>query len=113
MKIAIRKMLVVYHEFEPEFDFVEQISPACETCIHKKCCRDFWVPLTPEEAKRLPVDWNGWVPGAAVLAKKENGECIYLNANGQCDIYQNRPVACREYVCIDDERINREAMNMG
>jgi Fe-S-cluster containining protein len=81
----------------------------CEVCAHKKCCKMFWVPLLPEESKRLPVDWNGWIPSAAVLPRKENGECIFLNAEGRCEIYQSRPLACREYFCIRDARINGKA----
>jgi len=77
----------------------------CDICAHKKCCKMFWVPLLPEEAKRLPVDWNGWIPNAAVLPRKENGECIFLNAEGRCDIYRERPLACREYVCAGDARV--------
>ena len=77
----------------------------CDTCPHKNCCRMFWVPLTPSEAKRLPVDWNGWVPRAAVLPRKKSGDCIFLNAEGKCDIYSVRPLACREYFCTEDARV--------
>jgi len=81
----------------------ERIISDCETCTHQKCCRNYWVPLTPAEAERLPVDWNGWIPNAAVLPRQPNGDCIFLDKR-QCSIYEQRPVACREYVCVGDLR---------
>lgn len=101
-----KQALATYNELE-EFEFVERTSPAYESCHHKKCCREFWIPLTPHETKYLQVDWN-WIPGAAVLAKKKNGDCIYLT-DGRCQIYENRPVACREYICVEDERMQESA----
>jgi len=104
MLVTERKISVSFHEFEL-IEFTERTSPACKDCTHKKCCREFWVPLTPDETRRLLVDWNGWVPGAAVLTKKENGDCVYLGDDYRCQIYENRPIACREYVCVGDVRV--------
>ena len=62
------------------------------------------------EVKKQLVDWNGWAPGAAVLAKKENGDCVYLGDDYRCQIYENRPIACREYVCVGDVRVKDKDM---
>lgn len=36
--------------------------------------------------------------GANLLAKKEDGGCIYL-VNNQCGIHTDRPEVCRDFFC--------------
>jgi Fe-S-cluster containining protein len=82
---------------EPDID--------CSNCQHSsKCCIVFHVPLTPYESQFMPLDAKKWERKIAELAKKDNGECIFLK-NGRCLIWNQRPLACREYSCKGDERI--------
>jgi len=55
--------------------------------------------LTPEEAARL--DHIVSDDGQAVLAKREDGCCVYLVDN-KCSIYADRPVVCKWYDCRID-----------
>ena len=66
----------------------------CKCCGN--CCSNF-LPLRKEEIRTMKK-----------LAKKENkhplikdwyGRCPFLNNNNKCDIYENRPLICREYTC--------------
>ncbi len=69
----------------------------CKGCT--ACCRDplMYVDVTDEEAQRLQtrrIDENGRLE----VARKPNGECVYLIDN-KCTIYAQRPNACRKYDC--------------
>ena len=33
----------------------------------------------------------------AILKKREDGNCILLDENMECSIYENRPKVCRDY----------------
>ena len=70
----------------------------CKKC--GKCCSNF-LPLMKEEIKTMKK-----------LAKKENKHpliqewylrCPFLNNNNRCDIYENRPIICREFSCYKFE----------
>lgn len=82
----------------------EKILVECATCSGQPCCKQFIVVLTPEEATRLKMDPDAWAKGMAMLAKRPDGSCWYLNG-GKCSIWPERPVACREYSCVGDERV--------
>ncbi len=36
--------------------------------------------------------------GQLVIAKKTNGDCVYLNESG-CSIHEDAPLACRKFDC--------------
>lgn len=70
----------------------------CKCC--GECCSNF-LPLRDNEIKTMRK-----------LAKKENrhplrndwySRCPFLNNNNKCDIYENRPLICREYTCYNYE----------
>ena len=70
----------------------------CKKC--GKCCSNF-LPLRKEEIKTMKR-----------LAKKENRHllmqdwydiCPFLNYKNECDIYDNRPLICKEYTCYKFE----------
>ena len=85
----------------------EVISKKCEDCSEPKCCKKFFVPLTPHEYKsgKYKIDKKRKEKGFIQLATKENSnECIYLK-NDKCSIWNNRPEVCREYHCYNDERV--------
>ncbi|MHA1681059.1 MAG: YkgJ family cysteine cluster protein [Promethearchaeota archaeon] len=41
-------------------------------------------------------DYKEWVP-YLMIVEKEDGSCIFLNANGLCDAYRARPFQCRGF----------------
>ena len=66
----------------------------CKRC--GKCCSNY-LPLTENEIQEMKK-----------TAKKENkhlldkdwyNTCPFLNYKNECDIYENRPMICREYDC--------------
>ena len=70
----------------------------CKCC--GECCSNF-LPLRDDEIRTMRK-----------LAKKENrhplrndwySRCPFLNNNNKCDIYENRPLICREYTCYNYE----------
>ncbi len=68
----------------------------CGSCT--ACCRgpDRELRLGPEDD---PNDWDTYEQrGGYYLARKENGDCLYLGDEG-CTIYEKRPVVCREFDC--------------
>jgi len=67
----------------------------CGTCT--LCCR-CWdeIPLTPAEARRLEHRQGKTGPA---LPHKDNGECVHLQIDGRCAIYDTRPNACRLFDC--------------
>jgi len=83
----------------------------CQNCKEKACCKQFIVPLTYEEhiSGKYKIDPSYEKRGWIVLQRKPNGECIYFNSKGLCDIYEYRPEACREYSCVNDDRLNKES----
>lgn len=74
------------------------------------CCSLFYINLTKIEYESLEYETmfaeydcpesftESKSCGANLLAKKENGECIYLLEN-QCSIHKKRPMACRNFFC--------------
>jgi len=67
----------------------------CDGC--RACCKTLKeVMLTEEEAQRLSHTISQ--KGQPIIARQENGVCLYLAENG-CGIYTNRPRVCRMYDC--------------
>ncbi|MBN1531374.1 MAG: hypothetical protein JXA20_01800 [Spirochaetes bacterium] len=69
----------------------------CEDCtIEEKiyqCCGRF-----PETGERSPCR----VPGYHTLLA-----CPHLDSQGRCDIYENRPMGCRQFHCDSQLRARR------
>lgn len=80
----------------------------CKAC--GLCCKLFYINLSEEEytsGKYITelgeygvIEKFGEAKscGANLLAKKKNGECIYLE-NNKCSIHADRPVVCRQFFC--------------
>jgi hypothetical protein len=66
----------------------------CGTCT--ACCRTYnAVVLRPEE----PTQGLKLVPGTRQLQKQADGmSCVHL-IDGRCEVYDKRPLACRDYDC--------------
>jgi lysine-N-methylase len=88
----------------------------CHQCGN--CCTDYWVPVTPEERRRIAE--QGWsqlpefqgiplfVPYGPIwrrrwrLNQRDGDRCIFLDENGLCRIHakfgaEAKPFACRLY----------------
>jgi Fe-S-cluster containining protein len=79
------------------------LTDACDGCPGRCCTRRFWtsVHLTKNESRnpvfKGKVGFN--VSGEPVIWFN-NRACPFLNQNtGKCKIYDDRPMACRGYVC--------------
>jgi Fe-S-cluster containining protein len=82
---------------------VEEIIMDCSNCKYNlACCKIFTVPLLPSEISKYKT-----LNGTAQLDKNEDGSCTY-HKNEKCSIWYDRPVACREFTCDGDERIESE-----
>ncbi len=74
----------------------------CRRC--GRCCVDYVVPLTAGEAMVYPIKYGPFVVvanrGRRYLLKRGDGSCIFLTYNNgvaYCNIYYQRPLACRLY----------------
>lgn len=69
----------------------------CNGCV--ACCQGDAVFMHPEwgddESQYKTEMYNGRV----ILAHKENRDCIYLNRQTGCTIWERRPTVCRELDC--------------
>jgi Fe-S-cluster containining protein len=79
------------------------LTDACQGCPGRCCTRRFWarVSLTKTEARnplfkgKLTLDRDG----SAALSMGKTA-CHFLDRRtGHCAIYEDRPMACRGYVC--------------
>jgi len=74
------------------------------------CCKLFLINLNREEYQsgkfKTMFEQFGHIDdfklaresGVNFLAKKENGECIYLDGQ-DCSIHADRPAVCRDFFC--------------
>lgn len=100
-KISHKKMEIfnISDTGEKEYRPVNEKTIDCRDCY--ECCRFFSIPLSPYEATWIEhTEKNDIVE----IKKKPDGSCWYLE-DGKCSIYDKRPIACREYSCINDYRI--------
>ncbi|MBN1611688.1 MAG: YkgJ family cysteine cluster protein [Polyangiaceae bacterium] len=76
---------------------------ACRRC--SRCCSGKRIPLDPYEVARIAEQLGlrttetlerYTTNGGALLAVREEGECVFLGATG-CAIHPARPLACRLY----------------
>jgi hypothetical protein len=69
----------------------------CNGCMF--CCQGDAIRL---EAEDLKMDYrtepHPYVPGALMIAHKQDGDCIYLDEKG-CSIHDNAPSLCRSADC--------------
>jgi hypothetical protein len=88
-----------------EIDCAARI-PFCQAA----CCRLRW-PLTLEEVESGPVKWDLGRPFFNRHAA--HGYCHRFDTESQgCTVYEQRPAPCRQYSCIDDDRIWLDFENM-
>jgi hypothetical protein len=69
----------------------------CNGCT--LCCQGDAVKIEEEDVgKGYRVEPHPYLPGALMIAHKENGHCFYLNENG-CSIHNYAPSLCRSADC--------------
>lgn len=71
----------------------------CGTC--NACCKLLSPHLTPEEISsgQYPISFVQGTDGpVVVLYRHKDGGCGML-VNDKCSIYENRPIACRQFDC--------------
>lgn len=84
------------------------MANSCNGC--GLCCKLFYINLSEKEYRsgryQTELQDHGEIKsfslakesGANLLAKKSNGDCVYL-VNNQCSIHATRPKVCREFFC--------------
>lgn len=88
-----------------EIDCAARI-PYCKAA----CCKLRW-PLTLEEVESGPVEWDLGRP--FLNRHAAHGYCHRLDADSHgCNVYEQRPKPCRQYSCVEDERIWLDFENM-
>jgi Fe-S-cluster containining protein len=131
------KLRVVYDQLPA---LPEAEKPPCETCA-APCCTVFIIHLTPEEynsgflaenavrvtpeiRKGLKTRGSTLLSAYSLLTSEIEGEdsfmlegvagvsCPFLGSDNGCTIYEDRPLVCRTYSCVNDDRIT-DAMRAG
>ncbi|RJP50482.1 MAG: YkgJ family cysteine cluster protein [Anaerolineaceae bacterium] len=83
-------------------------QPSCRRGCHF-CCY-IQVDVSPDEAellfsylkwKSLELDWDHLKRQAAAknwgMLSFEDRRCVFLSENGECKVYEHRPMSCRKY----------------
>lgn len=92
------------------------LTDACSGCPGRCCTRRFWgrVHLTNEE-RRNPIFKGklGLGSDGEIFLTMGKSACHFLNRKtGRCGIYEDRPMACREFVChANDSRHVNEVIH--
>lgn len=96
----------------------------CHLCCHEplpvtsidllNICRAFSISFT-EAFKYLNLEVDGNV--VDITLKRRNGDCIFLNRQGLCRIYTDRPFLCQTYICCHTheafEELRSQVVNQG
>lgn len=135
-RVQHKTRLKVLYDNLPEMPADQE--PPCDTCKTAACCRafvvnitemeyesgvygDVAVKLTPEISKQLRgsllIPMLLTAPQAVhetsyFLEGKVGEPCPFLGEDSRCKIYDIRPMTCRTYTCVDDDRIT-EGMRSG
>lgn len=68
---------------------------SCKVCSlpTAACCRaaGLVIPVTPADHERL-----GYLFQESVMPRRASGECVLLNEDDSCSVYERRPQACRD-----------------
>ena len=84
----------------------------CENRVHlcrAACCR-LQFALSKEDVEEGVVRWDLGHP--YFIARADDGCCAHLHSDThECEVYQHRPLPCREYDCSRDERVWQDFEN--
>ena len=102
----------VLKDFELRFledDKAAESPVNCAGCIAPCCRGGYRVPLSFEEAQRLPTVFGDFqlngreYRNTAMLPRHPvTGDCAFVTADGKCSIWSVRPKVCRVYDCRKD-----------
>lgn len=129
------KLRVIHNNIPP---IPPEKAPPCDTCKTAACCRAFVVGIekaeyesglygeyaievTDEMKKQLQADSYLFpiAMNAPSLFDQRGDEnhflegvvgtaCPFLGTDMRCTIYEYRPITCRTYTCVGDERITQD-----
>ena len=70
-------------------------DPPCQDCMGACCTQkgSIEISILPEEQGRYQLDDHGNI-------RMEEGQCVYLQVDYQCSIYDRRPAICRQFNCV-------------
>jgi len=131
-QMAAKTKLRVLHSRVPG-----PINPApCDTCKTSVCCSAFVIQITPEEyesglygdsavalTSKDAANVQGKLSRFMTLGFPHMSQvtdrvyflegtigvpCPLLGDDNRCSIYEDRPIVCRTYSCMDDPRITQE-----
>lgn len=88
-----------------------QVDCAARMHICKAVCCKLDFALTKEEVEGGKVKWDLGRP--YFLRHEADGLCTHCErSTGKCGIYEDRPGTCRNYSCVNDERIWKDFEKM-
>lgn len=130
--------LRVLHDNYPPIPKDKEPACARGECKASPCCYAFVVPITkaeyesglyddvavkitPEQARQLqggallpiamttPIVFSEALKQTQYVLEGRVGEpCPFLQNDGRCGIYEDRPFTCRAYTCVGDDRITQD-----
>jgi len=92
-----------FGEYLADYRRTKSTSPVpCNGC--NACC--YYNKIDFEPTKERPEDLAhlDMIPdpdreGFVMLRKRDDGGCVHLGPDGQCGVYEHRPLPCRKYDC--------------
>lgn len=78
----------------------------CQKC--GKCCNQFVINVSDGKETFVPsfkkIYGTGFVDVKAVVVRMV-ARCEHLDENNLCKIYDKRPKRCRDYLCVNAQRL--------
>jgi len=81
---------------ENKKDPITKLLP-CNGCV--ACCQGDAIYMHPEDGDDESLYQTEKYNNRVILAHKKNRDCIYLNRQTGCTIYETRPSVCRGLDC--------------
>jgi Fe-S-cluster containining protein len=91
-------------------------APCLERGCHE-CCVATEMPLSQEDIQRLvamghdPEAFAVTGDDGYVFLANVDGQCYFLNSEGMCTVYEDRPEGCRLYPLVLDEALSEFVMD--
>lgn len=88
-----------------KYNLTNQLEIDCASRMHicKGACCKFIYCLSIQDISE-GIRWNLSQPFKSI--RGDNGYCTYIKENDmRCSIYEKRPLGCRLYNCLNDQRI--------
>ncbi|MCK5806333.1 MAG: YkgJ family cysteine cluster protein [Lentisphaeria bacterium] len=93
---------------DPKLHIARNLNYSCVQC--GRCCRRFYVALSEAEKKRLgklswgnerdlPDPFHVSINGQAYFARRQNGDCCYLDRDGLCRMHAKFGLARKALTC--------------